>query len=63
MWLNRTRSYYRKAGAVAYGVGIAIGSIIPSIEYFESISDGGEEEATLLKAQFEVMRQSRNQRD
>ena len=51
IWLNRKRNFYRRASAVAYGAGIAIGVIEPGDDYFKAIADG-EGEALLLKAKF-----------
>lgn len=58
-YLNKDRVFYRQAGAVAMGAGVALGSIKPGLEYFKAITDG-EEEAKLMKAQTETAQRVRN---
>ena len=58
LWLNRDRRKYRAAEAVAFGAGIALGAIDPGMNYYRAVTDG-EGEALLLKAQYDLRRQSR----
>lgn len=46
---------YRRAEAVAYGVGIGLGIVTPPEEYWESITDG-KGEAMCAKAGYELGR-------
>ena len=57
LWLNRKRSFYRKADAVCFGVGIALGSVNPGSEFYESVTEGGDE-AALLRAKYEAFRKA-----
>ena len=56
-WLNRRRTFYRRAAEVAYGAAIAMCVLDPGMDYFDANADGIGE-ALLLKAQHDSRKRS-----
>lgn len=55
LWLNKDRTFFRMASAVAYGTAVANGNQQPEIEFFEVRSDSLEQ-AKLKQMQHEALR-------
>lgn len=60
MWLNRKRLEYRRAKPIAYGTGLAMGSMKATKEYCEAVTDG-EGEAIALKSAYDAMQRARSE--
>ena len=59
LWLNKRRIWYRRAGIIAFGSGIAMGNILPGDEYWDAQADG-EMEAKVMKARHNASQTSEN---
>lgn len=53
--LNAKRATYRRAYDVAYGVGIALGTLEPGFDYYLAVTEG-EGEARMLEAKHKMAR-------
>jgi hypothetical protein len=55
LWLNRKRTFYRRAGIVAYGTAIAYGTVEPGDDYYSALTDG-DVEGRLLRDRTRALR-------